>query len=286
MLEDQMERDGITYLAGWVAYKHKDLPWLGNPTRERKNTSAAQLPSWVQQLSFGGLMEPSPEWLNSALHIEKVFQEFHKSEIYKGPNTVKKCVFKVMCEITSIPENVIKTYILQRTRIRIKFLNAYAFARKQEEKTRKEEEKIRKQEEKAKKEEEQKRIREEKAALKELKQRQREEAKVEREKQKQKQQDDKKIIQEQIRIANKEGKKRKLEEAKAEKEKKRQKLEEEKRKKQEEIRLTREEAKKRKSQEVRAEPAKKKKPNGACKAANEVVPSERKRARKMKKLTT
>ncbi|KAK3915239.1 putative malate:quinone oxidoreductase [Frankliniella fusca] len=84
--------------------------------------SAAELiPSWVQpvqQLSFGGLRESSPEWLKAALQIENIFEEFHKPEINKGTNIMKK------------------------TRICIKFLNAYALVRIEEEKAKKEEEKI------------------------------------------------------------------------------------------------------------------------------------------------
>ncbi|KAK3924472.1 Transposable element P transposase [Frankliniella fusca] len=257
-LEEKMENDGVTYLAGWVAYKHKNVTWLGKPTREGTNSLGAHLlPSWVQQLSFGGLMEPSAEWLSAALEMEKIFKEFHKDNIFKGPQTVQKCIFKVRCQITLVPEDVIKTYILQRTRIRIKFLNASAVFRKQEEKAKKEEIKAKKVEEKAKKEAEQKRNREEQAAIKELKQRQKQEIKMEKENKKRQKQEERKRILEEAKIVREEMKKRKLEEAKQ---------------RQEETRAKREAAKKRKQEE--------------CKASSEVVASDRKRARKMMKLTT
>ncbi|KAK3915240.1 Stress response protein NST1 [Frankliniella fusca] len=66
------------------------------------------------------------------------------------------------------------------------------------------------------------------------------------------------------------------------------KLQEElKRKKQEENRVTREEAKKRKSEEaLDVIGRKRQKRNGDCKASTEVLSSDRKKARKMMKLTT
>jgi len=145
---EQMDFDGLEYLAGWVAYKHKKETWLGCATRDGPRKSYLHLPSWVQHLSFGGLMDPSPEWMQKCKEIEAIFQKFHGSEINKGPKTVQKCTFHALCKISSVSETIIKTYVLQRTRIRIKNLNAYDHIKKQNEKAAKEEEKKKKQEEK------------------------------------------------------------------------------------------------------------------------------------------
>ncbi|KAK3918928.1 Putative hydro-lyase [Frankliniella fusca] len=75
-LQEEMKSDGIEFLAGGVAFKFKkEYKNLGHPTREGKQSNL--LPSWVQQLSFGGLMEPTPEWLEKAHSIEKHFNSFH-----------------------------------------------------------------------------------------------------------------------------------------------------------------------------------------------------------------
>ena len=46
----EIEEDGISYLAGWLAFKYKDkYPHLGEREKYDHNYN---LPSWIQQLSL------------------------------------------------------------------------------------------------------------------------------------------------------------------------------------------------------------------------------------------
>ena len=87
--------------------------------------------------------------------MEIIFLSFHGKNKTTKENTVKKCVFKIMCQLTSVPKEIAHTFVLQRTRIRMKYLNAYAHLRKKEEKAAKEAEKALKEAEKAAKQQEQ-----------------------------------------------------------------------------------------------------------------------------------
>lgn len=52
----------LEYIAGYLAKKIKSSnPPLGDYTYKIKNHNY-HLPSWVQQLSYGGLIKPTPEW--------------------------------------------------------------------------------------------------------------------------------------------------------------------------------------------------------------------------------
>ncbi|KAJ8974062.1 hypothetical protein NQ317_016199 [Molorchus minor] len=60
-VEIYSESDGLRYLAGYVAKKLLPKhPNLGDPTKEIPNGT---IPSWLQYLSFGGLIEPNEQFL-------------------------------------------------------------------------------------------------------------------------------------------------------------------------------------------------------------------------------
>ncbi|KAK3923436.1 Transposable element P transposase [Frankliniella fusca] len=262
-VQEEMKGDGIQYLAGWVAFKFKkEFPDLGTPTRLVKSgdMNNNQLPTWVQQLSFGGLMQPSSAWLEKAHLMESIFNKLNgKDSIFKGPNIVATCSRQVLREIADVPEKVIHTFILQRTRIRIKFLNAYAKFRKEQEKLAKEEEKKKKEEEKHLREQERRKIQEEQ------KQRKIEE----------------RAAREEVRRNVKEEKERKKAEEKAIREENRKKKQEEEKKRKAELVAAKEEDKRRKLIEKAATASIRKRKNNLPLPDN---PKRRKEVRKYNKL--
>lgn len=81
-----IEKDGFNYLCGWLAQKFKNkYSFLGLYTNDlpRKNHEYSLPGSWVQHLSFGGLTEPSQDWVEKAFLLERHF---------------KKCTMKMFVE--------------------------------------------------------------------------------------------------------------------------------------------------------------------------------------------
>ncbi|KAJ8935159.1 hypothetical protein NQ314_012978 [Rhamnusium bicolor] len=73
--------------------------------------------TWIQHLSFGGLTEPSQEWVLQAKKMEKVFAKFNGMKFGGRKNLVKKLTSIVIKIYGEIPEAVVKAFILQRTYI-------------------------------------------------------------------------------------------------------------------------------------------------------------------------
>lgn len=119
----EIENNAVAYLAGWVANKHHaDHPRLGQVTRRSDQRSTPL--SWVRHLSFGGLTEPSEEWMSQALQLEEEFRQHHGVDrILKGPSVVEKLVEIATTKFPSIPREPLQTFLRQRTFIRMKFLN-------------------------------------------------------------------------------------------------------------------------------------------------------------------
>lgn len=56
--------DALQYIAGYIAKKFKDkYPELGDYTYKFQSEHQYNLPSWVEHLSYGGLIKPTGEWL-------------------------------------------------------------------------------------------------------------------------------------------------------------------------------------------------------------------------------
>ena len=59
------EVDGLEYLAGYLAKVFQGkYPWMGSHTYKLKEDDLFHSPSWVSELSRGGLMKPSSEWIS------------------------------------------------------------------------------------------------------------------------------------------------------------------------------------------------------------------------------
>lgn len=122
-LQKTNEEDGFTYLCGWLARKFKNkYPHLGNYTKDNRTDHSYSTPNWIHHLSFGGLTEPTANWVGQAKIFENIFKKFHKEKIDPDSNIVKRIttLIKKKCEM---PEDLIKAFVIQRTYIRIKKLN-------------------------------------------------------------------------------------------------------------------------------------------------------------------
>lgn len=123
---EDSERDGLIYIAGFLAKKHKEkYPELGKYTYETQNTNLHDytLPSFLQHLSFGGLMDPSEEWKAKVFKMDKYFQKFHNDSFMVKKNIVEKTTDYLSTKIADVPEELLKSFCKLRVIVRIKFLN-------------------------------------------------------------------------------------------------------------------------------------------------------------------
>jgi hypothetical protein len=71
------ENDGLVYLLGYLAKKHlKENPEFGcytHQSNESLNLHSYVLPSWIQSLSFGGLIPPSQICITKVKKNDYVF---------------------------------------------------------------------------------------------------------------------------------------------------------------------------------------------------------------------
>lgn len=125
-IEKMSESDGLMYVAGYLARKHRDqFPDLGSYTykEDSKNIHSYSMPSWVQQLSFGGLTQPSEEWMKNVEKMETFFNKFHKGTLRTGKNIVIRTHKYISKKCPNVPQILVKSFSKQRIFIRIKYLN-------------------------------------------------------------------------------------------------------------------------------------------------------------------
>lgn len=87
----QSEKDGLSYIAGYLAKKHKEIyPYLGDYLYKKDTAHNYCIPSWIQNLSFGCLTQPSEEWSQQVIKMDKYFQKMHKDEFCDLKEIVKR----------------------------------------------------------------------------------------------------------------------------------------------------------------------------------------------------
>lgn len=127
--KNEMSLDAVEYLAGWVAKKYRyKYPELGSTSTEVNKTSKDHdylIPSWLNYLSYGGLIIPSINFKQMILRVENLFKKFTKNKIPKTPNVVNRITRMIYNRMITDEKYkpVIKTCVKQRIFIRIKFLN-------------------------------------------------------------------------------------------------------------------------------------------------------------------
>ena len=119
--------DALEYIAGYLANKYKDsLPDLGQFTCKIRNDHPTNIPSWVQQLSYGGLIKPTDQWLKIIKTWNTYFEIHHGESIRKGPGVVKNLAFKISKREKGYPFNIIKDFCKLRSVIRMNYRNLKA----------------------------------------------------------------------------------------------------------------------------------------------------------------
>lgn len=127
-IERETTTDALEYIAGYLAKKFKDANLdhpldLGDYTKNSKSVRDYDLPSWVRQLSYGGLIQPSNEWLKKVVKFNKYFLKYHGEHFKKETNTVKMLSFKIKKQERDVPITIIKAFVKLRIIIRINYLN-------------------------------------------------------------------------------------------------------------------------------------------------------------------
>lgn len=116
----------FNFFIGFLAKKHiKEFPELACYTRDNEppNKHSYSIPSWVQSLSFGGLMDPSEEWYQSVLNMDKHFTDIHKTGFAFKTKIIEHTTSLITKEIKNVPEILIQAFVRQRVFIRIKYQN-------------------------------------------------------------------------------------------------------------------------------------------------------------------
>ncbi|KAF2894161.1 hypothetical protein ILUMI_12015 [Ignelater luminosus] len=116
------EEDRFKYLCYWIArkFKHKYPAYLSCHTKVVPECDHQYAISSLSE----GLTNPSEDWITRANHFENIFQETHKTEINRKRNIVQLVANKIKNKFSDFPKEIIKTFVLQRTYIRIESLNA------------------------------------------------------------------------------------------------------------------------------------------------------------------
>jgi hypothetical protein len=125
----QVEADGLEYLAGWIAKKLKSThPELGHYmyVEENKNEHSyclpKNVPSWIRHLSFGGLIQPSEEFLEHVQLMEKIFCKYTRNH-FTGIRQINVKLLQELSKKCTLDDVIIKTFVRQRIFIKIHFLN-------------------------------------------------------------------------------------------------------------------------------------------------------------------
>lgn len=122
------EQDGVEYAMGYIARSVLSAnPEMGNYTYKICSEEGINSENYVEDLSNGGLVQPSEDWMNTANQMESLFNHIHStgedsSAIdFKQRRNVKSRTIKMLeSKFPNVPHNVIKSYATRRINIRIK----------------------------------------------------------------------------------------------------------------------------------------------------------------------
>lgn len=127
-LKEESEKDGLAYIAGYLAKKLKEKhPELGKYTYQINEGinmhSYGHFPSWIKNLSFGGLIQPSDEWLDQVQRMDKYFVKLHKDNFKFKKHIIKRTTRYISTKVTDVQNELVASFARQRVFVRIKFLN-------------------------------------------------------------------------------------------------------------------------------------------------------------------
>ena len=113
-----LECDVVRYISGYVAKKlRKNYEELGDPTAKAEKIGE----SWVDHLSRGGLIQPSPDWYKTCLALESHFREHCGSSI-RRIHTLSSLIESVPSSV-ECPKPAMILYFKVRLYGRIKQIN-------------------------------------------------------------------------------------------------------------------------------------------------------------------
>ena len=78
---------------------------------------------WITQLSRGGLVKPSEDFLKTVQAFEKHFEKFHSDKINTTKGVISELVENLQRQHPTVPIQLIKKFARTRTFIRLKHLN-------------------------------------------------------------------------------------------------------------------------------------------------------------------
>jgi len=120
---DNIENQGLIYIAGYVAYKFKNkYDTLGVQTCELPIVNDED---WLQFISQGKCMYPSPDLIKAAYIMNTEFSKYHGSKLKKDKFIFKKLADKIeiMLKPIKLPREVLLCLVRTRTYIRVRIIN-------------------------------------------------------------------------------------------------------------------------------------------------------------------
>ena len=114
---------GLRYVAGYIAHKLRPLyPDLGCKTCD-EGLFVQDLSPWITQLSRGGLINPSEDFLATIKKFEVHFNALHKEKLDPSKGVISRLVQTLQLHHPDVALPIIKKYCRTRTFIRLKHLN-------------------------------------------------------------------------------------------------------------------------------------------------------------------
>ena len=109
-----------------MKFKHT-YPHL-KASEEEKDHTYDCIPYYVNQISYGGLVKPTLEFLQIAKKMDVIFEQVNGDDFFRGPQIIEKISTEVdkklsVDEKATVPLVVRKKYIKQRIFIRIAHKN-------------------------------------------------------------------------------------------------------------------------------------------------------------------
>lgn len=132
------ELDGFEYAMGYMARPFLKEQ-LGSYTHRLKETeeSGVNHEHYVQDLSYGGLVQPSDEWIEIGDHLDSCFNWMHNTGADAEEigfrikrNVAGRTMRKLKDKFPGLPDHVLKSYTRKRISIRIRHMQKQVRERK------------------------------------------------------------------------------------------------------------------------------------------------------------
>lgn len=123
------ESDGMEYANGFIARSLlTDYPTLANQTCTVTDASEEGMnkENYVQDLSYGRLLQPTDAWSDRANKLDNYFNYMHNStdkiEFRNKKDVAKRTILQFKHRFPEIPDKILSTYTNRRINIRVKHM--------------------------------------------------------------------------------------------------------------------------------------------------------------------